>query len=543
MEDIKTVVTVSGKTFPKKECRTIRGEFYKIGDVNIENSGDCYKINDKYYKQHTGYIYFDNRIKKYIIKDKSLMVVKGVIGFDKSNNPIFGSFSKKYEKEDLVLVHIDGNTYQCFDNEIFKGTIYKEQLSSGNYYNKYSLDTIEFTDIKHCDLNYKNTLSYDSKGKTNSASEYYHSNYSPKYTEAVKKYGDVAKGLTFGLEFETVKGMVPPRIVKNLGLIPLRDGSVKGLEYVTIPLEGKKGVQTIVDTVKQLKKRTLYDETCALHLHIGNIPRTEEFFIAAFRVLTVIQDSIFELFPLYKKYNYGVKRKHYTKPLPINSTILKMDGVIDNKNIKKNFEVLYSFLSMGRSYQNEGGDLSNIHSHPSDPEGTSKWNIKTRYYWVNLIPLLFGNKQTIEFRIHTPTYDINKIMNYFIVCTSIVNFIKNNQNSILSSTNFCSKINFNNILYKEIKNPRLVENVLDYIDSRNKYIYNQTCSGDLVGNEEEFNPTVYINWNRYSSDKKVNPYDYYIRKVNKSIGGFTLDNYPNIPPQPIVVDDIIEEED
>ena len=40
--------------------------------------------------------------------------------------------------------------------------------------------------------------------------------------------------------------------------------------------------------------------------------------------------------------------------------------------------------------------LDNIISHPSDPNGNQKWNIRPRYLLFNIIPLIFGNKQTIE---------------------------------------------------------------------------------------------------------------------------------------------------
>jgi len=46
-----TVLTIDGTVVEKSKCRNIRGEFYIIGDPTIENSGHCYFINEKYYKQ------------------------------------------------------------------------------------------------------------------------------------------------------------------------------------------------------------------------------------------------------------------------------------------------------------------------------------------------------------------------------------------------------------------------------------------------------------------------------------------------------------
>src|SRR5690606_13696406 len=156
------------------------------------------------------------------------------------------------------------------------------------------------------------------------------------------------------------------------------------------------------------------------HLHIGNIPRTEEFILALFKTLCFVQDEIFSLFPLYKKYNFGYKRKHYTKPFNLNKTLLLMDNKIDNSNIKENFNILFEYLSNGIPYSNYNNDLSYVKSHPSDPHGTSKWNIRSRYMAHNIIPLIFGNKQTVEFRIHTPTYNVDKVMYFLFLCGSIV---------------------------------------------------------------------------------------------------------------------------
>ena len=49
------VTTVSGLLEDRSNCRKIKGEYYLKGDYKVENSGDCYFINSKYYKGNTGY--------------------------------------------------------------------------------------------------------------------------------------------------------------------------------------------------------------------------------------------------------------------------------------------------------------------------------------------------------------------------------------------------------------------------------------------------------------------------------------------------------
>ena len=95
-------------------------------------------------------------------------------------------------------------------------------------------------------------------------------NYKPEYLNVTSSLDNLLKDLSFGLEFETVSGIIPNYKLNSLPLIPLRDGSIRGLEYATIPLQGKLGIQALIDSVKELKKRTKYDETCSLHLHKGS---------------------------------------------------------------------------------------------------------------------------------------------------------------------------------------------------------------------------------------------------------------------------------
>ena len=77
---------------------------------------------------------------------------------------------------------------------------------------------------------------------------------------------------------------------------------------------------------------------------------------------------------------------------------------------------------MGQDFKSIENSLDNIAGHPADPNGNQKWNIRPRYFLYNVIPLIFGNKQTIEFRIHTPTYDVNKILPFIFMNSLIVNF-------------------------------------------------------------------------------------------------------------------------
>jgi len=489
--DENKVITIDGSEELRIKCRNIKGVFYRIGELSVENSGHCYFINDKFYKFDTGYIVFDHYLKQYVIKNNNNLS-EGVVSFENKNVPIIGYFSNI--NNESTKINYKGVEYPCFNDEILVNSNFIEDLQTGVFYHRQSLPSMRFIRIGNIPNGLKNTLQYDSRNLTKNKSILYEKLYVPKYSESVENYGDILKDLTFGLEFETINGFVPTRICDKLGLIPLKDGSIQGLEYVTIPLQGKKGMQSLIDSIKELSKRTTYNDDCSLHLHIGNIPRTEEFFLALYKMLVLMEQPMYELFPVYKKYNYGVKRKHYTKPFSLNETIYLMDPVINKSNIKQNFSVLYNYLSMGQNYSDRESDLKNVHSHPSDPNGDSKWNIRTRYHWVNMIPLLFGNKQTVEFRLHTPTYDINKIMNYLVLCSSLINYVKENTQKILTDFKSVSTLNMTDLLYSTMpkdargsdKYARLLNSVYGYINDRRDFMFNNAKRGNIKANEDEF---------------------------------------------------------
>ena len=61
----KNITTIKGEELPISQTKKFPNGYYKIGDINVENSGDCYKINDKFYRFETGQIIFNHSTKKY----------------------------------------------------------------------------------------------------------------------------------------------------------------------------------------------------------------------------------------------------------------------------------------------------------------------------------------------------------------------------------------------------------------------------------------------------------------------------------------------
>ena len=501
----KKVITIKGEELPISQCRKFNKLYYKLGDINIQNSGDCYLINGKCYREETGLIVYNYSIKEYVILNDNLL--QGVVDVA-DGNLIIGYFNNntKYSK----ITDKNGKSHWLYNVEIFNNNKeYRECLSTGNFYHISTLQAWKFNKIEFPNKNYKYSLPYDSKGIIENNLKNYNENYNPEISQNIKNYAPLLENLSFGLEFETTKGHIPDRVLNQYGLIPLRDGSISGIEYVTVPMEGEKGLQCTADILKELKKRTSYsDETCSLHLHLGNIPRTKEFILAFFKVGMKIQDEMFQMFPLYKKYNYHIKNKNYSAPLPTFEILSQLDPIIDSRNIDENFGILYKYLSMGQDFKSVGNNLENVLSHPADPNGNQKWLVKCRYFLYNLVPLIFGNKQTIEFRIHTPTYDVNKILPFIFMNSLIVNFVIRNQKLILNRKNFINSYGLLDILYMQIDqydipNRNTFKDLMySYIEIRKNYCESQILKGNIVGTESEIPSPTHINWLKGQETKK-----------------------------------------
>lgn len=506
---MEKVMTSLGQ-YPKDKCRLIDGTYYLIGDINIEDSGEVYLVNNRFVRFLTGKLVFNHSTKQYQLRNSSL--IEGVVKFD-GNEAVKGFFDLSTSNSSTIITLINGDKLYVIDESIIPLS-YREVISKGEYAHISRYKAREFVKLKLVDQKYKESLSYDSKGITGIYSDLFKKNYNPVICPHIEAYAKSIGELTFGLEFETIKGVIPEHKLRSLPLIPLRDGSIQGLEYVTIPLNGKIGIQAVIDSVKELNKRTEYDDSCALHLHIGNVPRTPEFITAFYKLTAHYQDEMFAMFPLYKKYNFGVKRKNYSKPFPVNLISPQISPKINVKNSKEvidGFSPIFDYLAEVAKFRDYGNDLANVGGHPKDPGGNAKWNITTRYYAVNFIPLIFGNHQTIEFRIHTPTYDTAKILNFLFMCSYLINYTIKNTSAILENSTFfnnnsLSSLLENHIMYNinvDSSTKRvLISEMQNYISCRLDRTYRQNSEGNIRGNENSIKFNTMLN---LTGDKKHDP--------------------------------------
>lgn len=206
---------------------------------------------------------------------------------------------------------------------------------------------------------------------------------------------------SFGLEFETSMGIIPEEVCLRDGLIPLRDGSISGIEYSTVVMQGNEGINLLDQQLQTLRKFTFFDKECSLHVHLGGFPLEPD---AIFRVYSQCYRLAPELSNILPEYTfrgneYKKTGKNYCKHLPAYSNFNRMYEGLVGRHFFGSFE----------------------QPHPADITREHKWNVHTRYYAVNFINLLcYKVNKTIEFRFLRPTYNFDKIRLWLYIFNGIL---------------------------------------------------------------------------------------------------------------------------
>lgn len=478
MNKNRIIKTYTGRNEKRSDCVRIKGQYYFKGDISVKDSGESYFVEGKYHRFNNGLIEYDHNIKKYVLIHKNHLKTGIVDVLD--GKPVMGFYTANLTNNVSLLDNFSSSkSTNCISKEIANKLGYRERYADGKFYLAKNSDGVKipdtiFTKISNKLLN-KTSLPYDSRWSEGIVRRVYNQTYVPdEKNKNLNILGDwlETNSITFGVEFETSDGYLAERLCYQYGVLALRDGSIKGLEYVTVPLSGRKGLYTLRDICKKLKERTKFDTSCALHIHVGGLDRKESNILAAFNLGYILQNDSFDLQPYYKRGGTGVynngRNKDYCKK--ISSDIF--NSINDKKALKDKFDSLFLYTSDGTSFSRYERDLKKVNNHPSDPKGKSKWNIRSRYGWLNLVPILFTNKKTIEFRHHTSTFDFEKIVNFLIFCSTFVKFAKYND------VKLCD---MNSDLVKELKSSK---NKLGYIIS--KALPNKTFS-TIISRYNEYN--------------------------------------------------------
>lgn len=447
------VVTASGKRVLKSSCCTINGEYY-IKDE------EAVKVGITWFLKNDPRIFFDWGTSTWK-KTRGCNINKGIVKWDSFGNPIFGSFEVDHTKNiEVVVLDSGGNPSQ-------KTTYLSKDLvkSAVRYNNNLGVweDTTRLTPVV------KNVEDIIAKSIGNGsytynfAQEYSSSKHMKKFLEYPRNmainnpinFADVEEfgGFSFGLEFETSAGKISQTDCFNLGLIPLRDGSISGIEYSTIPMKGAEGFNLLINQMKALQKNTTFDKECSLHVHLGGYPIDAKAIWALYKLLVIIEPQIARIMPAWA-FNTGrfkSKGKDYCTKLHKSSSL----------------EDYYTYCSGDR--MRFDGCLT--YPHPMDEEDRAKWNIHARYVWANLINLLFKKEgKTAEFRIHAPTTNVQKVINWMFICAGILKYAIANKSVLLTARMGSTSIKLEDIM-SNVYSPRVAGQLKDYIQFREIYFY------------------------------------------------------------------------
>lgn len=283
---------------------------------------------------------------------------------------------------------------------------------------------------------------------------------------------DIAKYLyySFGLEFETSAGYVPADICFRDGLIPLRDGSISGVEYSSVVLSGNSGLQLLKQECDTLKKYTVFDKNCALHIHLGGYPISPERIMYLYKLLYFIQDEIEVLLPRLSFYTseYKDNGKDYCAKIPFFNT----------------FSELYYYMSCNNT--NFLGDL--YQAHPNDINKEHKWNITTRYHNFNFVNMLFyTSPKTLELRFFRPTFNFEKILLWLAIFNGLLMYAQSESNDmslqqvesddLTETLKYTSLSHILSIVYPD----NIYDYIVDGISKLRAVLKNQDAVNDPIG--------------------------------------------------------------
>ena len=281
---------------------------------------------------------------------------------------------------------------------------------------------------------------------------------------------------TFGLEFETASGFIPQHQLYDLGLIPLRDGSITGIEFSTVVLKGNNGLNLLKQQIETLNTHTIFDKDCSLHIHFGNFNLDPE-------VLLWVNN----LFCASNISNYLPELTFYTNLYKTNNE----KNYCEFNEKFTTFDQMY-YVLVGKQFY---GDL--YQPHPKDLSGTRKWNVRSRYKAVNFInALCYDGPKTIEFRMLRPTYNFDKILGWLFIYGAFIKYAE--QHVGKSQLPLRQRISLDNIIHS-VYSAELADVLCEFLKMNERISFAQNSIGDRYGMRVDIDDKVinYQTFGRY----------------------------------------------
>ncbi len=421
-------------------------------DGNRHPQKECLYYDGKYYHtSHTEYIATDCVDGKPILKRRSNKVTVKL----KVDNGIYSSIegmTASYNFDVCIpyVSHKYGFSGRIISEEAIEGWDYKESMSEGMLIDRsrreaHSLETnIHYDSFKNF---YAIPEQFDEKTQIKMGIK------SPSYqiTEGVK--------YSFGVELEIARGFIPYWKRNRFNISAMRDGSLNGgqggLEIVTGVLRGDTGLYHLQELCKEISPRTMVDNYCSIHTHIGGLEFSNKFLVNIYLLCQIIEKDMLSIVPPSRRNNQYCKNlKKFDFSPALN---------IDDLKLKEDYFKLFEWISYEK-IQNPTFNYNKTKQHPMGPK--CGYNHDTpRYCWLNLVPAIFNTRgdmrwKTLEFRLMEGSTNFEKINNWILLCMAIVKFADKYPENIENTTKI------NDILMKIY--PKKGCQLIEYFDERRR---------------------------------------------------------------------------
>ena len=428
------IITEGGFHVPLSDCKKFLGKYYSI-------EKECVLINNKWYLKSDERVIYDNFLKKWT---RNARLNFGIIDCQ-DGEFVMGHFSPSiYDNCDVQTYQVIEETGAlvkelkqiCMSIEIMRNlpewtevyqdskvTFFLKAVCVKKYIHPFEKHKFSFEKQAY---NIEECLDYQEKQNS-------FDNYPLPIENSVRKIKPLIANYTFGVEIETIRGILPTLYQHRLGIVICKDGSIAySPEYTSIPYDGVKGIQAMKNLFIELEKRCTVDVSCSLHYHIGNIRKDREFLLAFYKFAYEVQEELFAMLPYYKTEHYDFKQKNYNCQLKnIISLYNERKDLSYTNYIGTQYNILFEMLNEGMKACKESNRRNQKHSN-----GVAKWNRHARYDYVNFINMFFSNRQTIEFRLHSATLNPTKALNWFFICLAQIKFVEKHSNKILTDRTF-----------------------------------------------------------------------------------------------------------
>jgi len=463
MKNKKIEDVVTGKVIPPSYVfNSLEGVIDKRDVVSIRG----YDYMSKYSKL----IFYDDLSEVYCLIGNGFKTF-----MEDGSTKLFSDLTVSKNKFIITRDHsyIDTETkrkYQCIENiDAAKKLGIKEDLFGGVLYNK--------AGYKPADAPVK----------------YYRFGFPIVRKEDAMKFGEISptylisegKKYTMGIEIETSGGYVPNYIAENLNMKSEYDGSIRndngdrnyGGEYVTGVLRGDNGFKHLYKIFSELSKRCSINNTCSLHVHLGNTTFNKETIISIWKVAQMLEAELYSMMPSSRK-----SRAHCRPIYNVDFSIInKKNSVLPYKQrVSSVYNKIFEIVSLGKKPSKV---TNKKYGHPAGDH--CGFNTSTpRYWWINFVPVMFNLKgeenYTIEYRMHSATLDFTKAKNWILIVMGILYYSENFKRDVFSK----KTLTLEEVMKKSYPGKGLY--LTNYINERKDFFSGKKNSSSLAEKSEYF---------------------------------------------------------